>query len=190
MPTHYFFFPTTTMTTKRMKIFLLLSVFCSDLATAFVETSSFSLSCKTTEPIPSMLFAEKGNCEEHEESREWKKVRVARMKQTDEKFSIGEALRNLRLDLESLRQNLKWAEALKDETRIESLSKAIKAGESRDPDYMYQKALGIIEQTRKMKDASQEEMDSLIEKWEKIATAARQYVQEFNLEGKPFDFRR
>ena len=65
--------------------------------------------------------------------KKWKKTRMARLDGNDDKFVTGEELRNLRLDLESLRQNIQWAEALKDETRIESLAKAIKEGESRDP---------------------------------------------------------
>ena len=100
-------------------------------------------------------------------------------------FATGEDLKNLRLDLESLRHNLQWAEALKDEVRMESLEKAIQRGEKRDPDLMYKKAIKMISQVRKMKEAaaSTEERDALIEKWAKMAAAARKCLPQFNLEG-------
>jgi hypothetical protein len=124
------------------------------------------------------------NNNDDDETKKSKKLSVARaMNESHGKFVAGEELKNLRLDLSSLRQNLQWAEALNDVKRIESLTKAIKVGESRDPDHMLKKALKIVDQTRKMKDASQEEKDYLIEKWEKIAEHARDHVQEFNLEG-------
>lgn len=169
------------MTIARNLLFLMISVVCSDLAAGFMERS-------LSQSFPSQLFVKEGNFEAEGESHEWKKARVPRMKQSFDTFLIGEELRNLRLDLESLRQNLQWAEALKDDTRIESLSKAIKDGESRDPDHMYQKALGIIEQTKKMKGVAEEEKECLVEKWGKIAATARQYVQEFNLDGKQTTF--
>jgi hypothetical protein len=99
------------------------------------------------------------------------------------RFAIGEELKNLRLDLESLRHNLQWAEALQDEVRIESLQKAIQRGEKRDPDLMYKKAIKLISQTKKMKDVSFEEKDALIKKWAKLAAAARNCLPQFNLEG-------
>ena len=48
---------------------------------------------------------------------------------------------------------------------------------------MYRKALKILEQTKKMTDLSEEEKDSLNEKWEKVAADARKHVQQFNMEG-------
>jgi hypothetical protein len=48
---------------------------------------------------------------------------------------------------------------------------------------MYAKALKLIVEARKMKDASQEEKDALIEKWSNVADAARQVLPEFCMEG-------
>jgi hypothetical protein len=62
------------------------------------------------------------------------------------RFATGKELRYPKLDLESLRHNLQWAEALKDESRIESHRKAIKNGENRDIDLMYAKSLRLINQ--------------------------------------------
>jgi hypothetical protein len=78
---------------------------------------------------------------------------------------------------------LEWAKALKDEVRIESLEKAIKNGQNRDPYFMYVKSLRVISEVRKMKDATQEEKDALIEKWSDVATSARGCLPEFNMEG-------
>ena len=114
-----------------------------------------------------------------------RKTRMAWESELSKLFATGEDLKNLRLDLESLRHNLQWAEALKDEVRMESLEKAIQRGEKRDPDLMYKKAIKMISQVRKMKEAaaSTEERDALIEKWAKMAAAARKCLPQFNLEG-------
>lgn len=112
-----------------------------------------------------------------------RKRRLARESKISKRFASGEELKNLRLDLESLRHNLQWAEALKDEVRIESLEKAIRNGENRDPDLMYKKSLRLIAQAKKMKDASCEEKEALIEKWAEVAAAARECLTQFNLQG-------
>jgi hypothetical protein len=99
------------------------------------------------------------------------------------RFASGEELTSLREDLESLRQNLEWARALKDEIRIESLEKAIRKGESRDPSFMYTKAQKMITETKKIKDASEEEKKMVIEKWTSVATDAREFLPQLNMEG-------
>jgi hypothetical protein len=99
------------------------------------------------------------------------------------RFATGEDLKNLRLDLESLRHNLQWAQALQDDVRVESLQNAIQKGEKRDPDFMYKKAVKLISQARQMKDVSCDERDALTEKWAKVAAAARKCLPQFNLEG-------
>jgi hypothetical protein len=112
-----------------------------------------------------------------------RKARLSKESSTSKRFALGEELKSLREDLESLRHNLEWAKALKDDLRIESLEKAIKNGQNRDPYFMYAKALKIISETQKMKDVSQEEKEALIEKWSNIAAAAREVLPEFGMEG-------
>jgi hypothetical protein len=112
-----------------------------------------------------------------------RKARLARESHNSKRFASGEELKSLREDLDSLRHNLEWAKALKDELRIESLEKAILNGQHRDPSYMYTKALKLIAEARKMKDASQDEKDALIEKWSTVAAAARELLPEFSLCG-------
>jgi hypothetical protein len=112
-----------------------------------------------------------------------RKERLAKESSSSKRFASGEELKSLREDLESLRHNLEWAKALKDDVRIHSLEKAIKNGQNRDPHFMYNKALRLIAEARKMKEASQEEKDALIEKWSAVASAAREVLPEFSLEG-------
>ena len=112
-----------------------------------------------------------------------RKTRLAHEQKLSKRFATGEELKNLRSDLNSLRHNLQWAEALKDESRTESLKKAMKNGENRDPDLMYAKSLKLIDQSKKMSDASKEEKEALVEKWVNIAAEARECLPQFNLEG-------
>ncbi|KAL3916850.1 MAG: hypothetical protein SGILL_004992 [Bacillariaceae sp.] len=112
-----------------------------------------------------------------------RKARLAQETSSSNRFALGDELKSLREDLESLRHNLEWARALKDEVRMQSLTKAIKNGQNRDPYFMYAKALRLMAEARKMKDASQEEKDALTDKWSNVADAARQVLPEFNLEG-------
>jgi len=111
------------------------------------------------------------------------KVRLKKESLKSERFALGKELRCLREDLESLRQNLEWARALNDEIRIESLEKAISKGQSRDPYLMYTKAQNIIRGIEKTKDASDEEKKTLIDKWSSVATKARHFLPQLNMEG-------
>ncbi len=140
----------------------------------------------TNKPLTSSsssLFSLEKNDDLQGDPSHARKTRITKESKTSKRFATGEELKNLRLDLESLRHNLQWAEALKDQVRIESLQKAIKNGENRDPDLMYKKALRLIAQVKTMKDASSDEKDVLFEKWAKVATAAKECLPQFNLGG-------
>ena len=112
-----------------------------------------------------------------------RKSRLEKESMNFKRFASGEELAHLREDLDSLRKNLEWAKALKDEMRVESLEKAIKKGESRDPSYMYNKARNMIAETKKMEDASDEEKKIVIEKWTNVASDAREFLPQLNMEG-------
>ena len=131
----------------------------------------------------SLFSVERRDDDIHGEPSPARKTRLAKENKLSKRFATGEELKNLRLDLESLRHNLQWAEALKDEVRIESLQKAIKNGENRDPDFMYKKAVKLIAQAKTMKDASSEEKSAFFEKWTTVAAAARACLPQFNLGG-------
>lgn len=113
-------------------------------------------------------------------------TRLAREQSLHKRFASGEELKNIRLDLESLRQNLQWAEAVNDVGRIQDLNEAIKKGQNRDPEYVYTEAFKLMEdQVKSMTDdaSSQEEKEALLEKWSKLAQGARECVPQFKLEG-------
>lgn len=99
------------------------------------------------------------------------------------RFAQGEDLKRLRADLESLRENLCWAEAMEDQDRVDDLSKAIKNGENRDPDIVYRRALrGVIDAKASFK-LSEEEKQRRVDKWQKEAAAARRHLPRFQMEG-------
>ena len=98
-------------------------------------------------------------------------------------FVTGKALEDLRTDMQTLKHNLEWAKALKDYSRIDSLTRAIRKGEQRDPGYMYDKAYRLIEHAKGMKDATDEEKDTLIEKWNGVSERAKEVLPQFQMEG-------
>ena len=182
--------PQETMTKLLQLSSLLLSISTSlEFANAFVGTTSVSSSSPTRE-----LHA-KSSHHHHESEFEdlfqdypqkhsyARRTRLAREEQISKRFATGEELENLRMDLESLRHNLQWAEALSDEGRVASLKKAIRNGENRDPNLMYTKALKEVNKAKFRKNISQDQKDALIEKWTKVAAAARECLPQFSLEG-------
>ena len=112
-----------------------------------------------------------------------RKARLEKELSNAKKFASGEELASLREDLDSLRQNLEWARALNDESRIKSLENAIRKGESRDPTFMYNKAQKIIAETKRIKDATEEEKQIVIDKWSQLADDAREFLPQLNMEG-------
>eukprot|EP00527_Entomoneis_sp_CCMP2396_P002291 CAMPEP_0198149968 /NCGR_PEP_ID=MMETSP1443-20131203/48812_1 /TAXON_ID=186043 /ORGANISM="Entomoneis sp., Strain CCMP2396" /LENGTH=408 /DNA_ID=CAMNT_0043815143 /DNA_START=17 /DNA_END=1243 /DNA_ORIENTATION=+ len=99
------------------------------------------------------------------------------------KFATGKELKRLRSDLDSLRENLIWAQAMKDEDRIDDISKAIKNGEKRDPDLTYKRALREIINAKASYLLPVEERKCKVKKWEEEAADARQCLARFHLEG-------
>ena len=112
-----------------------------------------------------------------------RKARLEKELSNAKRFATGEELASLREDLESLRQNLEWARALNDESRIKSLENAIRKGENRDPTFMYNKAQKIIAETKRIEDATEEEKQIVIDKWSQLASDAREFLPQLNMEG-------
>ena len=112
-----------------------------------------------------------------------RKARLEKELSNAKRFATGEELASLREDLESLRQNLEWARALNDESRIKSLENAIRKGENRDPTFMYNKAQKIIAETKRIQDATEEEKQIVIDKWSQLASDAREFLPQLNMEG-------
>jgi len=99
------------------------------------------------------------------------------------RFAKGEELKRLRADLDSLRENLSWAEAMEDHDRIEDLANAIKNGENRDPDVVYRRALRSVIDAKASFKLSEDEKSSRVTMWQKEAAAARRHLPRFQMEG-------
>jgi hypothetical protein len=153
------------------------------LVDAFTPVGGRHSSLSSFSFTDSSLFSLENDDDIQGDKKSTRKTKLSTEDNRSKRFATGEELKNLRLDVQSLRHNLQWAEALKDEVRIESLQKAITNGENRDPDFMYRKSLSLISQAKKMKDASKEEKDALIEKWADVAASARHCLPQFNLDG-------
>lgn len=89
----------------------------------------------------------------------------------------------MRNDLDKLRENLQWAEAMGDEERILDLSKAIRNGERRDPDVAYSRSLHLIAETKAALDLTDEDKKTFVEQLQDRAQAARSLLPRFQLEG-------
>jgi hypothetical protein len=183
-------------------LLLLSSIFLSDVVKSLLFSPDRSILSPRTGKSPSRIHVRdpirlqvsSGRDQQHHHNdhnddemtsamSEVRKARLAKESSTSKRFASGKELKSLREDLESLRHNLEWAKALKDEVRIHSLEKAIKNGQNRDPHFMYDKAMRLVAETRKMKDVSVDEKDNLIEKWSAVASAAREVLPEFSMEG-------
>jgi hypothetical protein len=98
-------------------------------------------------------------------------------------FAVGDDLKRLRNDLEILRDNLQWAEAMDDHSLILDLTKAIRDGEKRDPDIAYAEALQDIIETKAAPDLSKEDKVATVLRLQDRAQAARSLLPRFQLEG-------
>jgi len=107
--------------------------------------------------------------------------RLQHEEQSKQRFVRGEDLAKLRSDVATFKENLKWAQAMGDESRVLDLEKAIEQKESRDPDFVYSKALNKIDTVFKAEYF--EGKDTMIDEWKDEARAARSCIPRFNLEG-------
>jgi hypothetical protein len=134
---------------------------------------------------------ENGVSEQEEQQPQTKAPKSKKKK----RFAVGDELKQLRAELDSLRENMHWAQAMEDEKRVADLKSAIQTGEQRDPDLCYAKALQMLAQTKASTTSSStsqsssainlspEEKQRLLEKWQKEADAARSKLPQFQLEG-------
>ena len=103
----------------------------------------------------------------------------------DSPFLQGEELKQLRSDLESYRENLKWAEVMNDQALIDSLSKEIENQEKRDPEIVYNKAKKLIAEAKSASRAvlKPDLKEKLIDHWSKQKEDARDCLPRFHMEG-------
>jgi hypothetical protein len=133
--------------------------------------------------------------EEQQNQKEVSKDSKAPKSKKKKRFAVGEELKQLRAELDSLRENMHWAQAMEDEKRVLDLKSAIQIGEQRDPDICYAKALQMLAQTKWSATSSStsqnssainpspEEKQRLLAKWQKEANLARSKLPQFQLEG-------
>jgi hypothetical protein len=121
----------------------------------------------------------------HDESRmsPQRKERLSREEAIQKRFAAGGELKALRSDVQHLRENMKWAEAMNDEVRVNDLMQAIEKGESRDPDRVYTKTLKILAEIQKAPLTKMPDKEVLKEQWSKVAMEARSCIPRFQLDG-------
>lgn len=100
-------------------------------------------------------------------------------------FLDGTELQQLRTDLEWYRENLKWATAVDDHTRVVSLRRVIDEKELRDPEIVYNKARALIAEAE---GASRSVLapnlrEEVIAYWIEQGTLARSCLPRFQMEG-------
>jgi len=101
------------MKSDTLRPILLLAVSCLSSTSVY----GFVLTRDATSRGGSSLFV-------HHEEEDVEKPAAARRDVSSSKmFAMGKNLKNLRMDLESLRDNLQWAEALDDKDRVRPSSK-------------------------------------------------------------------
>jgi hypothetical protein len=100
-------------------------------------------------------------------------------------FLQGDALKELRSDLETYRENLKWAGMMNDQTRVASLKSEIEEKERKDPEIVYNKAKRLIEEARSVSRAvlKPDLKEKLIKHWSAQKDKARECLPRFQLEG-------
>ena len=116
-----------------------------------------------------------------DETRENRKIK--QQQEGGKEFATGEELKRLRHDLDVLRDNLQWAEAMDDHGRTLDLAKAIRNGERRDPDIAYAKSLQAIAETKASTELSENDKQVILQRLQERAQAARSLLPRFQLDG-------
>ena len=104
-------------------------------------------------------------------------------------FLQGEELKKLRSDLVSYRENLKWATAMNDSQRMDSLSAEIENKQMQDPEIVYKKAQELLAEAGTVSPRSSSILltptmrENLIQYWTEQAASARECLPRFQMEG-------
>ena len=134
----------------------------------------------TTSAANSVQLTAKSGKNFEDETRESRKIQ---QQEGGKQFATGEELKRLRHDLEVLRDNLQWAEAVDDHGRTLDLAKAIRNGERRDPDLAYAKARQAIAETKASTELSEDDKQVILQRLQDRAQAARALLPRFQLDG-------
>jgi hypothetical protein len=116
---------------------------------------------------------------DHPESAK-RRQRLVRFQEEMMRFKHGTELENLRTDLVSMKENLKWALATDDIGRIIDLTAAIEKAQEKDPEFVYARALRKIDDAQKMNVSKKYHV---LPKITEEALSARQHIPRLNMEG-------
>jgi hypothetical protein len=131
------------------------------------------------------LFFDESSSDQDISSASSEELSPASSSKVPSQFAEGSKLQRIRIDLESYRENLKWAQAINDTKRIGSLRKAIEETEQMDPEIVYKKALFLIAEAKSSSSQPMEKdlQEKLIQHWEEQAQVARSYLPKFQMDG-------
>ena len=107
--------------------------------------------------------------------------RLEREKAIRSRFVTRDELRNLRDDLKSLKENLRWSQAAGDLRRVSELREAIRVSEEKDPELVYARAISAMNSAEKIKELDKRKF--VIGQHRSEANLARMCIPRFNLEG-------
>jgi hypothetical protein len=107
--------------------------------------------------------------------------RLIQLQKNMQQFKHGSDLTNLRNDIVSLKENLKWALATDDIARIIDLSFAIEEAQNQDPEYVYAQRLEKIYDIEQMRSVSKKYQ--MLPKVTEEALSVRQFIPRLNMEG-------
>jgi hypothetical protein len=110
-----------------------------------------------------------------------RRERLVRVFEEMQRFTHdADELRNLRSDIASLKENLKWALATDDIQRAIDLTNAIENAQEKDPEIVYSNMLQKIENAQRMNVSKKYK---LLPRYTEEAMVARKYIPRLNMDG-------
>ena len=109
-------------------------------------------------------------------------VELGEEKRSEEnnRFAQGEELKELRSDIQEMKQNLKLSLAIADLMRVVALVKSIEETEKRDPELIYSRALQMIAGANQYNTRKKYK---IIDRYNQVARAARAFIPRLNMDG-------
>ena len=126
--------------------------------------------------MPSWWISAEVDIEEPKSNEE----RDQKMKQEKDRFAQGEKLKEIRADIQLMKQNLKLSLVTDDLMKVVALTKSIKDIEKKDPELVYSRALEMIAGADQYNTRKKYE---IISRYNREAKAARAYIPRLNMYG-------
>ena len=126
--------------------------------------------------MPSWWISAEVDIEERKSNEE----RDHKMKQEKDRFAQGEKLKEIRADIQLMKQNLKLSLVTDDLMKVVALTKSIKDIEKKDPELVYSRALEMIAGADQYNTRKKYE---IISRYNREAKAARAYIPRLNMYG-------